>query len=65
LGHLAGSPQLTGSSHVAAVGADKKGHQELESKLLKGARIFVDDIRQCRTDGEIKVPLPVWGSRKR
>ena len=44
-------------THIAAVGADKKGDQELESKLLKGARIFVDDIRQCRTDGEINVPL--------
>jgi alanine dehydrogenase len=44
-------------THIAAVGADKKGDQELEGKLLKGARIFVDDIRQCRTDGEINVPL--------
>lgn len=24
---------------------------------LVGARVFVDDIRQCRTDGEINVPL--------
>ena len=44
-------------THIAAVGADKKGDQELEGKLLKRARIFVDDIRQCRTDGEINVPL--------
>ena len=38
-------------------GADKGGDQELEGKLLTRARIFVDDIRQCRTDGEINVPL--------
>jgi len=44
-------------THIAAVGADKKGDQELEGKLLKNARIFVDDIRQCRMDGEINVPL--------
>lgn len=44
-------------THVAAVGADKAGDQELEGSLLKNARIFVDDIRQCRTDGEINVPL--------
>lgn len=44
-------------THIAAVGADKKGDQELEGKILKRARIFVDDIRQCRTDGEINVPL--------
>jgi alanine dehydrogenase len=43
--------------HIAAVGADKRGDQELEGTILKRARIFVDDIRQCRTDGEINVPL--------
>ena len=49
---------ISPGTHIAAEGAGKKGDQELEGKLLKGARIFVDDIRQCRTDGEIKVPLP-------
>ena len=33
-------------THIAAIGADKKGDQELEGRLLKNARIFVDDIRQ-------------------
>src|SRR4029078_4273079 len=44
-------------THIAAVGADKGGDQELDPRILQRARIFVDDIRQCRTDGEIKVPL--------
>ncbi len=44
-------------THIAAVGADKEGDQELEPAILQRARIFVDDIRQCRTDGEINVPL--------
>ena len=44
-------------THIAAVGADKAGDQELEGRLLQSARIFVDDIRQCRTDGEINMPL--------
>lgn len=52
---MAGS--ISPGPHIAAVGADKKVDQELEGKLLKGARIFVDDIHQCRTDGEINVPL--------
>lgn len=56
---------ISPGTHIAAVGAHKKGDQELEGKLLKGARIFIDDIRQCRTDGEINVLLSVWGSRKR
>jgi alanine dehydrogenase len=44
-------------THIAAVGADKAGDQELDGRILQRARVFVDDIRQCRTDGEINVPL--------
>ena len=44
-------------THIAAIGADKGGDQELDPRILQRARIFVDDIRQCRTDGEINVPL--------
>jgi alanine dehydrogenase len=44
-------------THVAALGADKDGDQELDPRILERARVFVDDIRQCRTDGEINVPL--------
>jgi alanine dehydrogenase len=44
-------------THIAALGADKEGDQELDPEILTRARIFVDDIRQCRTDGEINVPL--------
>src|SRR3989442_3359917 len=44
-------------THIAALGADKRGDQELDPRILKRARIFVDDIRQCRTDREINVPF--------
>ena len=44
-------------AHIAALGADKRGDQELDPRILARARIFVDDLRQCRTDGEINVPL--------
>jgi alanine dehydrogenase len=44
-------------THVAALGADLAGEQELDPKTLLRARVFVDDIRQCREDGEINVPL--------
>ena len=48
---------ITAGTHIAALGADKGGDQELDPKILQRARIFVDDIRQCRTDGEINLPL--------
>jgi alanine dehydrogenase len=48
---------ISEGTHIAALGADKEDDQELDPKILGRARIFVDDIRQCRTDGEINVPL--------
>ena len=42
-------------THIAALGADLKGEQELDPRILQRARVFVDDIRQCREDGEINV----------
>jgi alanine dehydrogenase len=48
---------VAAGTHIAAVGADKAGDQELDPKIVQRSRIFVDDIRQCRSDGEINVPL--------
>jgi alanine dehydrogenase len=48
---------ISAGTHIAALGADKRGDQELDPRILQRARIFVDDIRQCRTDGEINVAL--------
>jgi alanine dehydrogenase len=44
-------------AHIAALGSDLKGEQELDPKILQRGRVFVDDIRQCREDGEINVAL--------
>jgi len=44
-------------THIAALGADLAGEQELHPAILQRARIFVDDIRQCVPDGEINVAL--------
>ncbi|HID26369.1 MAG TPA: alanine dehydrogenase [Methanosarcinales archaeon] len=43
--------------HINAIGADAKGKQELDPKLLKRAKIVVDDIAQASHSGEINVPL--------
>jgi alanine dehydrogenase len=48
---------ISPGTHIAALGADLAGEQELDGRILRRARIFVDDIRQCRADGEINVPL--------
>jgi len=56
-GPIVKSTWISEGTHIAALGADKEGDQELDPVILTRARIFVDDIRQCRTDGEINVPL--------
>lgn len=56
-GSIVDDAWISEGTHVAALGADKEGDQELDPEILKRASIFVDDIRQCRTDGEINVAL--------
>ena len=55
--YLVDNDWVSPGTHIAALGADLEGEQELDPKLLQQGRVFVDDIRQCRTDGEINVPL--------
>ena len=44
-------------THINAIGADAKGKQELESSLLVGAKIVIDDFEQASHSGEVNVPL--------
>jgi len=39
------------------MGADAKGKEELNSKLLLGSKIVVDEWQQASHSGEINVPL--------
>lgn len=43
--------------HINAIGADAPGKEELDPKILKRAKIVVDDISQASHSGEINVPL--------
>ena len=47
---------ITGT-HINAVGADAAGKEELDPSILKEAIVFVDDIRQASSGGEINVPI--------
>jgi alanine dehydrogenase len=48
---------ISPGTHLAALGADLEGEQELDPRILRRARIVVDDMRQCVPDGEINVAL--------
>jgi alanine dehydrogenase len=44
-------------THINAIGADAPGKEELDPKILKRAKIVVDDLPQASHSGEINVPL--------
>jgi alanine dehydrogenase len=44
-------------THINAIGADARGKQELESTLMKRARVIVDDLTQAVHSGEVNVPI--------
>ncbi len=44
-------------THINAIGADAKGKQELDPRILKKAKIVVDSWEQASHSGEINVPL--------
>ena len=43
--------------HINAIGADGPGKQELDSALLSGTKVVIDDVEQASHSGEINVPL--------
>jgi len=44
-------------THINAIGADAPGKQELETEIIKRAKIVVDSWEQANHSGEINVPL--------
>lgn len=44
-------------AHINAIGADAKGKQELDPRILKKAKVVVDAWEQASHSGEINVPL--------
>lgn len=43
--------------HINAIGADAPGKQELDPRILKKAKIVVDDLSQSCHGGEVNMPL--------
>ncbi|MBU3032017.1 iminosuccinate reductase BhcD [Paracoccus marinaquae] len=45
---------VTGPTHIAAMGTDTKGKQELDSALVARARLFTDEVAQSVSIGEFQ-----------
>lgn len=48
---------ISEGTHINAIGADAPGKEELDPKILKRAKIVVDDFAQASHSGEVNVPL--------
>ncbi len=44
-------------THINAIGADAPGKQEIDPRILKEAKVVVDDIAQAQHSGEINVAV--------
>jgi alanine dehydrogenase len=51
------SKWIDDGTHINAMGADAPGKQELETKLLLGSKIVIDDWEQASHSGEINIPV--------
>ncbi len=51
------SEWITPGTHINAIGADAPGKEELDPKILKRAKVIVDDFEQASHSGEINVPV--------
>lgn len=50
-------PWIHEGTHINAIGADARGKQELDPRILKRAKVYVDDPAQAVHSGEINVPI--------
>lgn len=44
-------------THLSCIGSDMQGKEEIDPRIFKNARIFVDDIEQCINVGEVEIPI--------
>ena len=48
---------ISEGTHINAIGADAPGKQELDPKIIRDAKVYVDDREQAFHSGEVNVPL--------
>jgi alanine dehydrogenase len=49
--------KVSPGTHINAVGADAEGKQEINPKIVKQAKVVIDDWAQASHSGEINVPV--------
>ena len=44
-------------THFSCIGSDMEGKEEIDPEIFRGARVFGDDLNQCKAVGEMEIPL--------
>ncbi len=44
-------------THFSCIGSDMEGKEEIDPEIFRGARVFGDDLNQCKNVGEMEIPL--------
>jgi len=44
-------------THFSCIGSDMPGKEEIDPEIFSEARVFVDDLEQCKHIGEIEIPI--------
>ncbi|MBQ1690842.1 MAG: ornithine cyclodeaminase family protein, partial [Firmicutes bacterium] len=44
-------------THFSCIGSDMEGKEEIDPEIFRGARVFGDDLAQCKAVGEMEIPL--------
>ena len=57
--------RVSPGTHINAMGADARGKQEIRVRVLKRAKLIIDDWRQASHGGEINVPVTKRQLRKK
>lgn len=48
---------LKEGTHLSCIGSDMSGKEEIDPMIFEEARVFVDDMEQCMSVGEIEIPI--------
>ena len=44
-------------THFSCIGSDMEGKEEIDPEIFRGAKVYGDDLDQCKRVGEMEIPL--------
>lgn len=48
---------LKPGTHFSCIGSDMEGKEEIDPEIFRGAKVYGDDLNQCKAVGEMEIPI--------